>query len=186
MELRGADGTLHYGATVELASPDLAPPAPTPAPVMALEACPWDVTDLYGDLLFHGQAFRVIRTLEGCSREGLVGGLAGLEEMGWSGGPWETDVAMLDGGLQLARLWGIHMLGRASLPTALGEFRAYKPGPAQGAVRCEVRARVAAKHRTLTDIRFLDESGAMLAELRGVEMHLSGEKLPVAEMVELG
>jgi hypothetical protein len=153
---------------------------------MALDACPWDVTELYGEHLFHTGPFRVVRTLEGVSREGLVGGLAGLTEMSWGGGPWNADVAMLDGGLQLARLWGIHMLGRPSLPTSLGEYRAYMPGPARGPVRCEVRARVAAKHRTLTDIRFLDDAGELLAELRGVEMHLLPEKRPAAEMVELG
>src|SRR5439155_837124 len=96
-------------------------------------------------------------------REGMVGSLAGLAEMNWGGGPWESDVAMLDGGLQLARLWGIHMLGRPSLPTSLGEYRAYIAGPARGPVRCEVRARVAAKHRTLTDIRFLGDDGELLA-----------------------
>jgi acyl carrier protein/NADP-dependent 3-hydroxy acid dehydrogenase YdfG len=182
LELRGLDGVLHYAATVELVAPGLAPAAPAPLPVMALDACPWDVTELYGEHLFHTGPFRVVRTLEGVSREGLVGGLAGLAEMGWEGGPWQADVAMLDGGLQLARLWGIHMLGRPSLPTALGEYRAYRSGPASGPVRCEVRARVAAKHRTLTDIRFLDDAGELLAELRGVEMHLLPEKKP-AEMV---
>ncbi|MDB5099240.1 MAG: polyketide synthase, partial [Cyanobacteria bacterium RYN_339] len=186
LELRGEDGLLHYAATVEMVAPGLTPVAPAPLPVMALEACPWDVTDLYGEHLFHTGPFRVVRTLEGVSREGLVGGLAGLTEMNWGGGPWDADVAMLDGGLQLARLWGIHMLGRPSLPTSLGEYRAYFPGPARGPVRCEVRARVAAKHRTLTDIRFLDDAGELLAELRGVEMHLLPEKRPAAEMVELG
>ena len=49
-----------------------------------------------------------------------------------------------------------------------------------------MRARVAAKHRTLTDIRFIDDAGELVAELRGVEMHLLPEKRPTAEMVELG
>jgi acyl carrier protein/NADP-dependent 3-hydroxy acid dehydrogenase YdfG len=185
MELRAEDGTLHYAAAIELVPQGLLAIVPPPPPVMGLDAAPWDVTELYGDLLFHGGPFQVIRALEGVSREGMVGDLAGLGEMGWGGGPWQTDVAMLDGGLQLARLWGIHMLGRPSLPTALGEFRMYQPGPAHGPIRCEVRARVAAKHRTVTDIRFLDEFGELVAELRGVEMHLLPEQRP-AQMVELG
>jgi hypothetical protein len=185
VELRSEDGLLHYAAAIELVPQGLPPIVPPPPPVMALESCPWDVTELYGDLLFHGGPFQVIRTLEGVSREGLVGDLSGLSEMGWGGGPWHTDVAMLDGGLQLARLWGIHMLGRPSLPTALGEFRNYQVGPARGPVRCEVRARVAAKHRTVTDLRFLDEFGELIAELRGVEMHLLPEQRP-AQLAELG
>ena len=75
---------------------------------------------------------RVIRTVEGVSRDGMSAVIAGLNAMGWPQAGHQTDVAALDGGLQIARLWGYHMASRPSLPTAIGEFRRYVAGAVDG------------------------------------------------------
>ena len=82
---------------------------------------------------------------------------------------WRTDPALLDGGLQLALVWARHVLGGASLPMAVRELRSYREGLAEGPVRCVVSARETREVRAVCDVVFTDASGAVVAELLGVE-----------------
>lgn len=176
LELRTDETAPHYRATALLteASNKLAPlPALMP---MELESCSWSNDEIYGAMLFHGEPFQVIHSIEGVSRDGIAGILGGLKERGWPEGDYQTDVAALDGGLQLARLWGYHMSKRPSLPTSIAEFRRYVTGPVQAPLRVEVRGRSVTKHRTLTDIRFTTLDGTLVADMRGVEMHFMPER----------
>jgi hypothetical protein len=75
----------------------------------------------------------------------------------------------MDGGLQLALLWSRHVLGGAVLPMALGEYRSYRDGLADGPVQSVVYGRKIHDARTVCDIAFSDASGKMIAELIGVE-----------------
>jgi NADP-dependent 3-hydroxy acid dehydrogenase YdfG len=178
MELRSEEGTSHYKGTAVLTDPANRL-APLPAlPPLELEPSPWSDDELYGALLFHGGPFRVIRSVEGVSRDGMAAVIAGLRAMGWPEGTYQTDVAALDGGLQIARLWGYHMANRPSLPTAIGEFRRYVAGPADGPLRVDLRGRAVNKHRTLSDIRFTTLDGTVIADMRGVEMHFLPERKP--------
>jgi hypothetical protein len=70
-------------------------------------------------VLFHGEDFRVVRDVQ-LGTDGLSALLVGTHEKAWLPDTWQTDPALLDGGLQLALLWTEHALGRASLPTGLG------------------------------------------------------------------
>src|SRR5581483_1924941 len=97
--------------------------------------------EVYGALLFHGPAFRVIRTIEGISDNGIAGTLVGSREMRWRDPYRACDAAMLDGGLQLARLWGIHSMGRPSLPSAVGAIGVFETDDITETVSCEVNAR---------------------------------------------
>lgn len=89
-------------------------------------------------------------------------------------------MALLDGGLPSARLWGIKALGRPSLPTRLGAVVIHQPGLAAGAVRCVLRSRAPNEHRTVSDLVFLDAAGRPVAELRDVDMHMLAPADPVA------
>jgi Polyketide synthase dehydratase len=174
VELRGRSGTLHYNAVVEMAARMPASPEPPDLP----ELGPWTQSETYdGHVLFHRQRFQVIRSLDGISNVGIVGTLVGTGEMGWSPAPWCSDPALLDGGLQLAGLWTRQVLGGICLPMALGEFRTYRCGLSEGPVRCVVHARQVFDVRAVCDVRFVDQSGSLIAEMLGVETVLRPEEV---------
>jgi malonyl CoA-acyl carrier protein transacylase/NADP-dependent 3-hydroxy acid dehydrogenase YdfG len=166
VELRGRGDTLHYRAAVDLARrPPAAPPTPSTPPLEAFDAA--GVYD--GHVLFHGARFRVILDVEGISRAGIAGTLQGSAATGWPRDGWRTDPALLDGGLQLAVVWARHVLGGASLPMAVRELRSYREGFLEGPVHCVVSARETREVRAVSDVVFTDASGAVVAELLGVE-----------------
>jgi len=166
LELRGAGGVLHYKAVVEMAE-RLPSPTGTPALLAALEQ---PGRPIYGQELFHGPAFQVIRSLDGLSAEGAVATLAGTHGRGWRG-EWRTDAAALDGGLQLALLWTGHVIGGRALPTAVGSYLAYGSSCWEGPIRCVVRGRVLSDSRTVCDVGLTSLEGDLLSELRGLELH---------------
>jgi acyl transferase domain-containing protein/NADP-dependent 3-hydroxy acid dehydrogenase YdfG len=177
VELRGRNGTLHYSAVVEMAARASVAPAAPPLPELER----WTHAQIYdGRVLFHRERFQVIRSLDGISHAGIAGTLAGTEEVGWPKSAWCTDPALLDGGLQLAGLWTRHVLGGICLPMALGEFRSYRRGLVEGRVRCVVHARQVHDVRAVCDVRFVDQSGSLIAEMLGVETVLRPEEVLTA------
>jgi len=163
LELKGGD-TLHYRATAELADDPRADVAGRVAP-QGLEA--WTDTVYDGHVLFHGPEFQVIRKLDGISEGGASAELVGVHEQGWAQN-WTTDVAAMDGGLQLAVLWAKKMLGGASLPTKLGELKVFAGGPAKGPMKVVLTPRKVSGATTLSDIHF-EADGKTVAVLEGVE-----------------
>jgi hypothetical protein len=127
---------------------------------------------LYPELLFHGESFRVIRSLEALDARGAVAVVAGVAAQAWPTGPWHVDAAALDGGLQLAILLGQRALGHTSLPTRIGRLRLFRRGPAEGELRCQIVAKDVSPLRTLSDVWFVDGLGRPFAEMSDVEMHM--------------
>jgi hypothetical protein len=116
LELRASDGTLHYSALAEMAeTPPRAPQATHPQP---LAPAPWPVERLYGELLFHGESFRVIRSLQGADERGAAAQLAGVSEMGWRMAPWLLDAAAIDGRSSSRSSWGSARWARPRCPRA--------------------------------------------------------------------
>jgi NAD(P)-dependent dehydrogenase (short-subunit alcohol dehydrogenase family) len=167
LELRGPGGALHYSARAELAPQHRTPEAGLPE--LPLEA--WTGGPLYADLLFHRRAFELIEQLDGISDHGVGAQVRGVERAGWSGEPWQMDVAALDGGLQLAVLYGQRMLRGANLPTAIEEIRLYRALPGTGRIRATAHRRKVGSASVTTDILLTDEQDQRLAELRGVQNH---------------
>ena len=166
VEVRGQNDALHYSAVVAMAPQAARSPAAQTAPTVDR----WTLPNVYdGHVLFHGERFQVIRAVEGVSRAGIIGTLAGVTEVGWPSEAWRSDPAMLDGGLQLALLWTRNVLDGASLPMALGELRTYREGIANGPVLCVLYARQVHDARAVCDIAFVDATGAVIAEMVGVE-----------------
>ena len=166
VELRGKNNALHYSATVGMTEVAVVAPASETAPT--LDA--WTQKTVYdGHVLFHGPSFQVIDSVQGVSRDGIVGMLSGTQKSAWPGDSWRSDAAAMDGGLQLALLWSRHVLGGAVLPMAMGEYRSYRDGLADGPLQCTVYGRKIHDARTVSDIAFTDASGRMVAELIGVE-----------------
>jgi hypothetical protein len=168
MELRGAGGALHYSATAEFVGDEQR--ASFELPQVGMEDWNLAADELYDGRLFHGPDFQAIRTLDGVSGEGAAASLAGALELGWQG-DWRTDLVAMDGGLQLARLWGIHHLGQASLPTRIGSITLHSDEPVAGPVQCVLRTDASREFKTVSDIS-LFAAGRLIAEMEGVEMHL--------------
>jgi acyl transferase domain-containing protein/NADP-dependent 3-hydroxy acid dehydrogenase YdfG len=166
LELTGDSGSMHYRASVDL-NPQPGVAGTGWAPLASLE--PAGSRAIYdGKVLFHGPSFQALRALHGLSHSGAVADVAGVTEMSWPGGPWRTDPAAIDGGLQLALLWGERVLGGPSLPMSVRECRIHRDGPAEGTVRCVLRAVRTAHAHAECDIALLDPDGAARAELLGV------------------
>jgi hypothetical protein len=120
-------------------------------------------------VLFHGRTFQVIEDLEGVSDDGIAARLTSTADAGWTSEDWQTDPAALDGGLQLALLWSARVLGGASLPMGVGSFLTYADGPTNGPLRAVLKGTKRGRDKTVADITFTDESGAVVHELKGVE-----------------
>jgi hypothetical protein len=163
-----ASGRRRYAATIRMGT--TAPAASTwtgAGPALG----DWGDRDVYGDVLFHGPELRVIRMVEGAGEAGIAAALDGVTGTSWPGGPWATDVAAFDGGLQLALLWGRDVLGGPTLPTGIGQVRLHTDGPVAGPLRGVLTGRSAGRGKAVSDIAFIDTQGRLVAELQGVETH---------------
>jgi hypothetical protein len=166
IELRGKDDVLHFSATADTG--DAARTAPARAADPRLGA--WTREAVYdGHLLFHGPGFQVIQSIDGVSKEGMIGTLTGTDERRWAAEGWRVDPAALDGALQFALLWSREVLGGASLPMAVQAFESYAEGLVPGTLRCVVRGREVHESRAVCDVLLEDLSGRPVAALRGVE-----------------
>jgi hypothetical protein len=123
-----------------------------------------------GDVLFHGERFRVLREVLGVSPTGAQATLVGLRDMGWPDGGWHTDPAAVDGALQLATLWAREVLGGATLPMGVGEFRWYRPGPVGGPVTAVVRPSAVGSDQAECDVRLSMPDGSPVADLERVRL----------------
>jgi acyl transferase domain-containing protein len=173
--LTDATGRRRYSAHVRLTD---ARPTARPWTGQAPSLADWGDKDVYGDVLFHGPELRVIRMVEGSSSDGIAAALDGVAGTSWRGGPWATDVAAFDGGLQLALLWGRDVLGGPSLPTGIGKVRLFTDAPVTGPLRGVLTGRLANRGKAVSDIAFIDSDGRLVAELAGVETHALPGRTP--------
>ena len=169
MMLTGTKGLPHYRAVVELAESETLPSSKAPD-LGAL--APIDSVVYDGFVLFHGPLLHAIRAVRGESAKGIEGTLVGRRALGWDATGAETDTALLDGALQLAVLWTKHALRGASLPTSIGAYVAHRGARSLEKARCVVSVKTSTADRASFDIALADESGAIVVELRGVDVHV--------------
>jgi hypothetical protein len=167
-ELVSPDGTLHYEATVVAENGEVHHP---PVDPQALETAPWPEADIYEKLLFHGPAFQVIQKVSGVSEGGILGTVTGSEDRQWRDGFRRTDAAMLDGGLQLARLWGFHSIGKLTLPARIGRVRLLRQGVVDGPVTCRIAGAAVGTTKIVCDVEFTSATGGLVASMNDVEMY---------------
>ncbi len=173
LALMGPNGHgAHYAAKIEMSFKDPLGINETKTKENGLPSWKWDVSEIYKGLLFHGPEFQVIKSLKGVSEKTATAVLGGIEKMSWPEAFWKYDVAALDGGLQLAILWGIHNLNQKSLPTKIGASYTYQSGPITGPIDCVLNGKSIQNGRTVSDISFFDQEGKLAAKLCDVEMHM--------------
>ena len=166
LELRDAAGGLHYTAGVDPGAHEVRPMNAE----LGLQPTPWKHSELYGlEALFHGPSFQVIRRVEGISERGARATLVGTGDCGWPGGPWCADPPALDGGLQLAFLFGLRNGGRSLLPMRVRRI-VYSPGSAKGPIVCQLLAHDYSPERLVCDLSLEHEGGGHVATLEGLEM----------------
>jgi len=78
------------------------------------------------DVLFHGNAFQVLRKVQAVGPASALATVATTKTMAWGQGDWVADPGAIDGALQLALLWAEEALGGASLPMGIGAYRKYQ------------------------------------------------------------
>ncbi|MBK9655583.1 MAG: SDR family oxidoreductase [Rhodanobacteraceae bacterium] len=166
LSVLGSRGELHYSARAELGSE--AASAPQMGADLPLDD--WAGGPLYQDLLFHRGQFELIDQVSGISDAGIAAQLRGVSAANWPGASWELDAAALDGGLQMAVLYGQRMLGGPNLPTSIGALRSHA-APAPGPINAVVYSRRVGPASTTTDILYTDASGRRFAEMIGVQNH---------------
>jgi acyl transferase domain-containing protein/acyl carrier protein len=182
MELLGDDGRPYYRASMNPGEAGAGPITVWEIPQDLQPVKPAEIYD--GRVLFHGPRFQAIRSLHGVSYSGATADVVGLEELGWNGSNgwngrngtvWRTDPAATDACLQLSLVWAEQVLGGATLPMSVGEYRLHREGPADGPMRCVVRAKQVHLDRAECDIGLVDADGSPRAELLAVNLVLRPE-----------
>jgi hypothetical protein len=92
--------------------------------------------------------------------------------MGWAGGPWRTDPAAIDGGLQLMLLWSSHYMEQQCLPLAIGEFIQYTEPPTDVPLHCVVRTSASSALSAKFDMVLVRPDQQAVARLSDVEMYV--------------
>ncbi len=167
MCVRDTSGRLRYSARAELR--ELAEISNQSAPPVSLQD--WPGSSPYPDLLFHRGQFELIEQMQGISDQGVAAQVRGVLAADWPKQAWQFDVAALDGGLQLAVLFGQRMLGGANLPTAIDSLRCYATEACTGPITATAYRRAVSASATTTDIVFTDARGQRFAECLGVHNH---------------
>jgi hypothetical protein len=139
---------------------------------------------LYNEQLFHGPAFATLQTIDRLGEHGARATLSNSRAVSWEdlrSSPltsYVIDPALIDGGLQLARVWGYDLFQQLTLPTAIDTFVVYEPGmlAAGRNISCIVEGKPIGQAGTRTNLWYIDtDSGALIAAVHGLEMYVSSE-----------
>ncbi|MGA3327991.1 MAG: SDR family NAD(P)-dependent oxidoreductase [Terriglobia bacterium] len=179
LELRGPGDLICYSATAEFesSSPDWK------AVVEPAGAATSDERIYDGVVLFHGPAFQALRSLDATDHVGMSANVAGLAELGWKLGAWQTDPAAIDGMLQIGLKWSEKLLGGATLPMAFRSFHLFAPGAARGRLRTTAWTRHVQHAQVVCDVALATPEGDMVAVLSGAEFVLRPDLRQPAEAV---
>ncbi|CAK0780429.1 enediyne polyketide synthase [Gammaproteobacteria bacterium] len=172
LELIGEDGTRHYSARVALVARSSHWDEFKPANLDDGLFEDGRATAAYRESLFHGPHFRAIQSLGPVSESGLSGMLCGARALGWMDDAFVLDVPLMDGGLQMALVWGHHRLGQVSLPTRVGSFRIFQAGFVKGHVHAVLHVDSYDSLRTVSTVTWQDARGDPVAIMEGLEMHV--------------
>ncbi len=164
-------GRSHYRCTAELATTEPETRGwKDHADAEAIDGEPWTAEIYFGDVLFHGPAFRIIEAISAVSDRGIDASCWGVRAAAWPNEAWVTDPALLDGALQLALLWTERLLGSPSLPTSIGSVELFS-SPTIGQHAVSLRGRHRSAHKVTCDVEIRSADGEIVARLEGIETH---------------
>lgn len=142
---------------------------------LQVEQWKWPVADIYdGSLLFHGPTFQVVEAAFGISGESIAARLK-RSSSSMVSEFWLMAPDLLDGGLQLMRLWAIQNFQMWCLPTKVGSALVYRSLRIIDELFCIVHCRNIGNYGMIATVYFYDESGCLVAELRDVEGYRTSE-----------
>ena len=160
---------VHYRCQAELSSVPVSNGKPVSVRPSGGGNWPWTIEEAY-EHLFHGPDFHVLRSLDSIGETSASATLNGVQSKEWIGGPWTTDPAALDGGLQVALLWGIHQKGRQTLPSAIKSVKFHQADDPSSWVHCDVTTKAIGPYQHTFDIHLTSPTGQPIVDLIDVNM----------------
>jgi acyl transferase domain-containing protein/NAD(P)-dependent dehydrogenase (short-subunit alcohol dehydrogenase family) len=146
-----------------------APPAPMLNSTLELTGSGSAIEDVYdGRVMFHGPAFRAVLKAEQLDGDRIIGSVSGVAQSQWPDRDWLIDPLAVDAGLQLAMVWAHRVVGIATVPMRIGEFRLHRSGTIRDTAHCAVQARKTTQAEIGCDIALIDPDGSMRAEMLDV------------------
>ncbi len=137
----------------------------------------WDWTHetAYNEKLFHGKHFQVIKELNEFSSTGCSGTLKSGVKLTESTNLWRSDMALLDGGLQLALLWMLKNNSKDSLPVSFDSFTLYKNPAEKTEVYCDLQIVKNDMMGAICNIIYINTKEEVLAEIKGLQIIVYGD-----------
>lgn len=172
-----ARGPVLIEAMVRFAQARPAPPRPAPFRPAAARPSMWTPERMYYDGMFHGPAFRAVRSIDAYGDDGVTSTLVapaprGLFARDEARSPEPgvrspsdgllTDAVLLDAAGQALAFWAKERLGPHVdvFPFAVRAIHVCQPPPAPGTpLRCDVRAGLDGDLQTTCDIDLIDAQG---------------------------
>ncbi len=147
----------------------------------ATDAVPWEIKseDIYGKYLFHGPSFQVLEALDSVHAGGGAGRLKRRPARDRKA-EFVTAPMLMDGGLQLARLWGYRYYDLPSLPMRIGGLYLLPDGRKEETAVCRLAVLQQNDSRFIADIGFFNGKGECFAWIEKVEMYF----LPSGRMLQ--
>lgn len=163
-----ATGQVHYTAKALLG---LVYPISLEALTSKQRKVSWASDKIYGSqALFHGKAFQLITNITACDDSGISGELLAGRCLEWQKMGWCLDVGILDGGLQLAYLWGLETLHSFSLPSRIERLILSDTPVTRGRVLVVLENKAYSPYHSQSDISITSKTGRTLMRLQGVHM----------------
>jgi len=121
------------------------------------------------DVLFHGEAFQVLRAVEDVSASHALATVATTHTLGWADTSWQSDPAAIDGALQLALLWAKGALGGASLPMGFGSYESFGTSTA-AVLEVSLRGERTGQNTGRVSATFTDGDDRVVAQLQDINL----------------
>ncbi|MDF2724844.1 MAG: omega-3 polyunsaturated fatty acid synthase subunit, PfaA [Paenibacillus sp.] len=178
MRIEDLEENLHYTASAMLGRQ----PVECPAPLVADASLPlaaWELPSdqMYGRRLFHGPRFQVVDQLLFFNAECAIGMLQAKSDQTFDErSSLNLSAVLLDGGLQLARLWGYETYKQPSLPMAIGSAYVAANSIGREPVRCEVIVKRQKPQTYAIDLTWFDQQHRLIAQWLQVEMVVVKER----------
>lgn len=176
VELRSGDGwnTLHARGTIQLGT--RYPAGEQKVSTSALPDYPRPMEEVYNNgLLFHGDTFQGITSVDGCSETGIeVTVHPAKAPTEWMDKPlrrkWVGDPMVMDCAFQAMILWAFEQYNAGSLPVSFERYTQFQSSWPKGDVVVRAKIEKHSAHQAIATIECVSQqSGTVLARIEGYE-----------------